>query len=50
MVNLRRPRESDADIISELLTALGYAKTQTFICARVAQLLAHPEEELLEDV
>ena len=47
MVDIRAARESDADVISELLTSLGYARTQSFIRARIAQLLAHPDEELL---
>jgi GNAT superfamily N-acetyltransferase len=47
MVDIRTAQESDADAISELLTSLGYAGTPPFVRARIAQLLAHPDEELL---
>jgi GNAT superfamily N-acetyltransferase len=47
MIDFRTAQESDADGIAELLTSLGYAQTQSFIRARITQLLAHPDEELL---
>lgn len=47
MVTIRTAHEADAEIISQLLTSLGYTGTQSFICDRIAQLLAHPDEKLL---
>ncbi len=47
MIDFRTATASDADGISELLMALGYAQTQTFIRARMTELLAHPDEKLL---
>ncbi|MGV6476295.1 GNAT family N-acetyltransferase [Azotobacter vinelandii] len=47
MVDIRATLESDSDAISDLLASLGYPGTQPFIRARIGQLLAHPDEELL---
>ncbi|MBE9067028.1 GNAT family N-acetyltransferase [Leptolyngbya cf. ectocarpi LEGE 11479] len=47
MITIRTAHESDAEIISQLLTSLGYAETQPFIHDRITQLLAHPDETLL---
>lgn len=47
MVDIRTACEADADIICKLLTSLGYPETQAFIRTRIAQLLTHPDEELL---
>ena len=47
MLNIRPLQASDADVVSKLLTTLGYAGTQPFIHSRIAQLLAHPDAELL---
>lgn len=47
MVEIRKACEPDADAISGLMTSLGYPETQSFIRARVSQLISHPDEELL---
>lgn len=46
-VDIRTAQASDADVISNLLTSLGYPGTQPFIHSRITQLLAHPDEKLL---
>lgn len=47
MIHLRDAAASDANAIARLLDVLGYPGTAPFIRQRIAQLLAHPDENLL---
>ncbi|WP_447595336.1 GNAT family N-acetyltransferase [Aquipseudomonas campi] len=47
MPTIRDARPQDAHSLNALLAALDYPGTERFIEARLAQLLAHPDERLL---
>jgi GNAT superfamily N-acetyltransferase len=47
MTAIRDAHPDDAAPIAALMTALGYPGTDSFIAARVEQLLAHPDARLL---
>jgi GNAT superfamily N-acetyltransferase len=47
MTAIRDARLDDAAQIAILMTSLGYPGTDTFIAARVEQLLGHPDARLL---
>ncbi len=47
MIEIRKARMGDSAAIASLMTELGYPGTEPFIEARVSQLLAHDDAELL---
>jgi GNAT superfamily N-acetyltransferase len=47
MIDFRIANESDAHSISELLKSLGYEQTPALTRNRIAQLVAHPDGELI---
>lgn len=46
-MEIRNAVMADQEAIAALMAALGYAGTEAFIEARLAQLLAHPDEAML---
>ncbi|HYD81982.1 MAG TPA: GNAT family N-acetyltransferase [Paucimonas sp.] len=47
MIEIRNARLADTAAIATLLTALDYPGTESFIAAKVAQQLEHPDARLL---
>ena len=46
-MTLRKATQADAARIADLLTQLDYPGTQVFIDDKIAELLAHPDEEIV---
>lgn len=47
MIDIRHAQIADSEAIAALLDALGYAGTAPFIQRRMAQLIEHPDENVL---
>lgn len=50
MIEIKVPQIPDAPAICALLDSLGYPGTEPFIERRIAQLLSHPDSQLLAAV
>ena len=47
MIDIRKATRNDTPAIADLMVSLGYPDAATHTEKRVAQLIAHPDEELL---